>query len=337
MKLSKLTPIVLSLALFSASAFAKNPIPNNINELASYAKVSPASLQSAIEEAVYQQKIIDAITRPGEAKPWWQYRKIFITLPRVQAAVKFYFENEKTLLKAQEEYGVPYEIILAIMGVETFYGKNMGSFRVIDALYTLGFNYPKREAYFSKEFARFVSLAERENWNYDDIKGSYAGAMGLGQFMPSAYLDYAVDYDNDGHVNLFSNKADAIGSVANYILGHGWATNRGILYPVHIHNADAKALMDRGWELSVDELYASGATTKVNLSKDQYVRLFAFDLENGSKSYAVGLNNFKTIMRYNTSPLYARAVYELSEYIAMNVDKIKKERGIKVPHRSKLP
>lgn len=113
----------------------------------------------------------------------------------------------------------------------------MGSWKVLDALYTLGFNYPKREAFFSKEFARFVYLANRENWSYDSVKGSYAGAMGMGQFMPSAYIDYAVDFDGDGHINLFTNKEDSIGSVANYFKGHGWQSGRGICYGVHPHNA----------------------------------------------------------------------------------------------------
>lgn len=159
----------------------------------------------------------------------------------------------------------------------------------------------------------------------------------MGQFMPSAYIDYAVDFDGDGHINLFTDKEDAIGSVANYFKGHGWQTGRGICYGVHPHNANVDALMKKQWDLTVEELYASGATTKVNLSPNQKVRLFSYDLENGSKSYVVGLNNFNTIMRYNTSPLYARAVFELSEFIAMNVDKIKRQRGIEVPHRSRIP
>ncbi len=326
--------LFLGLTLFSTSYSYASP---NIEELAQYAGIDVQTLEEAKSQAVYQQKIIDAITRPSEGKPWWQYRKIFITTSRIDAAVKFYFENEKTLLKAQKEFGVPYEIICAIIGVETYFGKNMGNWRVLDALYTLGFNFPKREAYFSKEFARFVALASREEWNYNDIKGSYAGAMGMGQFMPSAYLDYAIDYDNDGYVNLFTDKVDAIGSVANYFKGHGWQEGRGIYYPCHINNADAKTLMEKQWNLTVKELYKSGATTKVNLSPNQKIRLFSYDLENGKKGYAVGLENFHSIMRYNTSQLYARAVYELSEFIAMGVNKVKLNKGQKVVHRSRKP
>ena len=170
----------------------------DLNELAAYAKVDRSDLENALSQARREQKFINAMNKPGEAKPWWQYRKIFITVSRINAGVDFYFKNEKTLNRASKEYGVPEEIICAIIGVETYFGKHKGTFRVLDALYTLGFNYPKREAYFSKEFARFVALAKREGWNYDDIKGSYAGAMGYGQFMPSAYLDYAVDFNGDG-------------------------------------------------------------------------------------------------------------------------------------------
>lgn len=309
----------------------------DLNELAAYAKINRSDLESALSQARLEQKIIDAMNRPGEAKPWWQYRKIFITVTRINAGVDFYFKNEQVLKRASKEFGVPEEIICAIIGVETFFGKHKGTFRVLDALYTLGFNYPKREAYFSKEFARFVALSKREGWNYDDIKGSYAGAMGYGQFMPSAYLDYAVDFNNDGKINLFNDTEDAIGSVANYFKGHGWEENRGIYYPAHVHNADVKMLMDKGWDLGVDELYKAGVTTKVNLSSNQKIRLFDFDLEDGSKGYAVGLNNFHSIMKYNTSKLYARAVYELSEYIAMGVEKKKRQQGIYVPKRSRKP
>ncbi len=332
----KILPLAVTLGLACSieSAVAKP----NLNTLASYAKVEVSDLNDALKQAVYQQKIIDAITRPSEGKPWWQYRKIFITKSRISAGVKFYFENEKVLKQAENDFGVPAEIVCAIIGVETFFGKNMGTFRVLDALYTLGFNYPKREDYFSKEFANFVALKKRENWSYDEIKGSYAGAMGMGQFMPSSYLSYAIDYNQDGHVNLFTDKADAIGSVANYFKGHGWKKGHGIYYPCHVQNAkNLQALIDKKWDLTVDELYKSGITTKVNLTPNQKIRLFAFDLEDNTIGYAVGLNNFYTIMRYNTSPLYARAVYELSEFIAMDIDKEKQQKGVIVNHRSKKP
>lgn len=322
-KLSKKLVLLASLiTILFSSAFAAD-----LNALAKYAGVSKQSLEQAISRAVYQQKIIDAITKPSESKPWWQYRKIFITTTRIDNGVRFYVANEKTLQKAEKIYGVPAEIICAIIGVETFYGKNMGNWKALDALYTLGFHYPKREAYFSKEFANLVRLCQDEQWELTSVKGSYAGAMGMGQFMPSSYLDYAVDFDDDGKKNLFTSSEDAIGSVANYFKRHGWQSGRGVFYPAHLNNANAERLLAKKWDLSVDELYDSGVSTKVTLSSDQKVRFFSWPLEDGSTGYGVGLNNFNVIMRYNTSPLYARAVYELSEFIRQGYENYQLKRG----------
>ncbi len=293
----------------------------DLNALAREAKISRQALDQALKQATFQQKIIDAITKPGESKPWYEYRKIFITTSRIQAGVDFYLQHEQTLKRAEEIYGVPPEIVCAIIGVETFFGRNMGTWKVLDALYTLGFHYPKREAFFSKEFANFVRLCEEQHWSLTSVKGSYAGAMGMGQFMPSSYLNYAVDFDGNGDKNLFSNLEDVIGSVANYFKAHGWQRGRGIYYPAHLNGASASRLIDRKWDLTVEELYQSGATTKVTLSPGQKIRFFSWPLEDGSTGYSVGLHNFNVIMRYNTSPLYARAVYELAEFIRMEHDK----------------
>lgn len=314
--------LLTSLMIAFCSAYAAD-----LNALAKHAGVSRQSLENAISKAVYQQKIIDAITTPSESKPWWQYRKIFITTSRIENGVKFYLANEKTLKLAETTYGVPAEIICAIIGVETFYGKNMGNWKALDALYTLGFHYPKREAYFSKEFANLVRLCQDEQWEITSVKGSYAGAMGMGQFMPSSYLDYAVDFDGDGKKNLFLSSEDAIGSVANYFKRHGWQSGRGIFYPAHLNNAGADRLLTKKWDLTVDELYDSGVSTKVTLSRGQKIRFFSWPLEDGSTGYGVGLNNFNVIMRYNTSPLYARAVYELSEFIRQGYESYQIKRG----------
>lgn len=309
----------------------------DLGKIAEKTGVSTQALQYALSQAHYQQKIIDAITRPSEGKPWWQYRKIFITHERVNSGVKFYLENEELLQQAKKLYGVPAEIICAIIGVETFYGRNMGSWAVLDALYTLGFHYPKREAFFSEEFGNFVKLCLRENWDLTEVKGSYAGAMGMGQFMPSSYLNYAVDFDGDNHQNIFTSKADAIGSVANYFKGHGWLEGRGICYGVHLHNADAKALMDKGWDLTAADLYKAGATTKITLPADEKLRLYAYALEDGSTSYLAALNNFRCITRYNTSPLYARAVFELAEFIRMGYVQTKAKQGVIIYPEGRRP
>ena len=325
--------VAAGLMLFSGICLSAD-----LKTLASDAGISVKSLESALKQATYQQKIIDAITRPGESKPWYEYRKIFITKSRIEAGLNFYLSNEKALAEAERIYGVPAEIICSIIGVETFYGRNMGTWKVLDALYTLGFHYPKREKYFSKEFANFVRLCQDESWQLTSVKGSYAGAMGLGQFMPSSYLSYAVDFDGNGRKDLFLSSDDAIGSVANYFKKHGWQKGRGICYPAHLNIADAEKLLDRKWDLSVDELYRSGASTKVTLSPNQKIRFFRWQLEDGSYGYSVGLNNFNVIMKYNTSPLYARAVYELSEFIRMEHDKVLSQRqGSVVQNKGRLP
>ncbi len=332
---AKTVAAVLSLCSALALPQTVNAAPS-VTELAAYSGVETQTLNAALAQAQYQQTIIDTMTRPYEGKPWWQYRKLFITTSRIQAGLQFYLAHEKTLRRAEQELGVPPEIICAIIGVETFYGRNMGNWKVLDALYTLGFHYPPRETYFSREFANFVKLCQRENWDINTVKGSYAGAMGMGQFMPSSYLNYAIDFNGDGKVNLFTDIEDAIGSVANYFKGHGWLKGHGIYYPALV-KGEATALLKRQWELSGRELYTAGVSTKVNLSLDDKMRLFAYELEDGSTGYGVGLNNFHAIMRYNKSPLYARAVYELSEFIRIAYNHKLQEQGQVVPPPGRLP
>ncbi len=337
--------LTLSSFLLISSSYAASTVSSctlvkaDLASLANGSGISVSDLKNALSMAVCQQKIIDAMNRPAEKKKkWWEYRKIFITTSKINAGVNFYQENLASLKRAEILYGVPPEIVCAIIGVETSFGKNMGSWKVLDALYTLGFNYPPRAKYFSKEFAQFVALCKRENWSLTSVNGSYAGAMGMGQFMPTAYLDNAIDFDGDGKVNLFTDKADAIGSVANYFKMHGWEKGRGIYYPANVSRCkNVQQIIDKKWDLTARELYQSGITTKVNISQDQNIRLFAFELEDGTVSYSVGLDNFHAIMRYNTSQMYARAVYELSEFIRMGYEKKQNEKGIATPPKGRRP
>ena len=309
----------------------------DLSALASKAGISVQALQYAISQARYQQKIIDAITWPSEGKPWYQYRRIFITRERIDAGVSFYMAHRDSLQKAWQLYGVPPEIVCAIIGVETFYGRSMGTWAVLDALYTLGFHYPKRAAFFSQEFANFVKLCLKEGWDIGAVKGSYAGAMGMGQFMPSSYLNFAVDADGDGREDLFTNADDAIFSVANYFKMHGWQAGRGICYAVHLDGADAVALKAKGWDLTAGEFYAAGASTKVTIPASEKMCVYTYDLEDGTQSVLAALANFKAITRYNTSPLYARAVFELSEYIRMGYVKAMARQGVYVKPEGRRP
>lgn len=320
----------------AASLSDNSDLQAKLQELSSYAKVSVQDLQTALSQATYQPVIIKTMTRPYESKEWWEYRKLFITTSRIQAGVQFWLANESVLQRAADTYGVPPEIVCAIIGVETFYGRNQGTWSVLDALYTLGFNYPPRQAYFSKEFANFVHLARQENWELRSVKGSYAGAMGMGQFMPGSYLNYAVDFDGDGHINLFTDVDDAIGSVAHYFKAHGWQKGRGIFYPA-LAEGDMSPVMQQEWELTGQKLYEAGVSTKVVLQPEEKLRLFAYKLADGRTSYGVGLENFHTIMRYNKSPLYARAVYELSEFIRLEHNKVRAQQGESVNPQGRVP
>jgi membrane-bound lytic murein transglycosylase B len=193
--------------------------------------LDPEHVNEVLAQARYQQSIIDAITRPAEGKPWHEYRQIFITPTRISSGAEFWRANVDLLGEVSERFGVPVEVIVAIVGVETSYGLNTGSYRVIDALATLGFYYPKRGAFFADELGQFLRLAEEEELPLTEVRGSYAGAMGVGQFIPSSYRAYAVDMDESGKRDLWRSLPDAMGSVANYLATHGWRADEPIALP----------------------------------------------------------------------------------------------------------
>ena len=213
-----------------------------------------------LENARFKQSIVDAMTRPAEAKPWYKYRPIFITDKRIRGGVKFWREHEALVTQASEKFGVDPQIIVAIIGVETSYGGNTGSYRVLDALTTLSFYYPTsirdRSDFFSKELMNFFLLGDEEGLPLEDVTGSYAGAMGLGQFMPSSYREYAVDMDGDGRRDLWSSMPDVIGSVANYLHRHGWEPGQPVTYPAVLSDTADKSL--------VCLLYTSDAADEYN-------------------------------------------------------------------------
>ncbi len=296
-----------------------------IKSLAETNEVSVADLRNAVSQATLQNKIISTMDRPYEAKPWYIYKKNFITKDRIINGAKFWANNEKAIQKASEVYKVNPEIIVAIIGVETFYGKNMGSFKVLDALYTLGFHYPKRAKYFSQEFAKFVILAKKQGWKYSDIKGSYAGAMGMGQFMPTSYLEWGVDFNHDGHVDLFNNKWDAIGSVANYFAEHGWKLNWEVTVPTTVADDNkASALLTKTMKETTPAsvLRQNGVSVPAKYADTMPIKLLRFDEKNGY-SWHLAFHNFQVITTYNRSPLYAMSVWLLSQQIKAEYARIK--------------
>jgi len=261
-------------------------------------------------------KIIEYITRPAEAKPWYQYRPIFLKEDRIRGGVKFWRQNAKHLQRAYEEYGVAPEIIVAIIGVETKYGKYKGKFPVMNALTTLGFDYPKRAKFFKKELEEFLLLAREEKANPMSIKGSYAGAMGKPQFISSSYRRYAVDFDGDGKRDILNSTVDAIGSVANYFAQHKWFKDEPVATPAKVKGKAYKKIVKKGIKpkTPLKEVLKNGVSINQKQSSSLKTALIELELKKGHE-YWVAFNNFYVITRYNHSELYAMAAYQLSQEI----------------------
>ena len=287
--------IILTLAissLLSADYLMHPKTDALVKELVDIHGFEKKYVEEVLSNAEKKQKIIDSISKPAEFTwTWDRYKKLFIEKKRISNGKKFIEKNIKTLERAEKEFGVPKEIITSIIGVETRYGKIQGSYRVIDSLLTLGFDYPRRADFFRKELINFFLLTRENNLDILSIKGSYAGAMGYGQFISSSYRAYAIDYDNSGGADLFNSVDDAIGSVANYLYIHGWKREGKIIYPSYPNN--------------VRKVFKPGN----NLSK--FIPL-TFE-EEGKEINFIGDDNFIAITKYNISHFYAMAVYYLSE------------------------
>ena len=289
-----------------------------IETLATKHNLDPEYLMALLATAERSDEVLASVQRPWEARPWYEYHGIFLTERRVEQGVKFWREHEQALQRAEQTYGVPIELIVAIIGVETFYGQYMGNHRVLDALYSLAFYYPPRQTFFRSELAEFIRLTDAEQLDIQDVKGSYAGAMGYGQFISSSYRAYAVDFDGDGTRNLLSNPVDAIGSVANYFARHNWQRGQPVAVPAWPNRVENVAELTSGdgqrLTHTIAQLREAGVDFITQMPDDTPARLFEFEQQKGA-SYWVGLPNFYSITRYNHSPLYAMAVYMLSQDI----------------------
>ena len=289
-------------------------------------------VRQAIGQARFLPQVPKLMLPPprGTAKNWRVYRSRFIDPVRIRAGLRFWQDNADTLARAESEFGVPAQVIVGIIGVETIYGQQMGNFRVMDALATLAFDFPaahpraaERTEFFQRELEQFLSLTHRTNVDPFEPRGSYAGAMGLAQFMPSSWVRHAIDFDGDGRVDLFNSPADAIGSVANYFIAHGWTPGMATHYSVQFDPDPARVQLDELLApdilptFSAASMQAKGAL--LDAAAVQHTGPLALvELQNGgdAPSYVAGTENFYAITRYNWSSYYAMAVIELGREVA---------------------
>ena len=306
----------------AADNYALNPAAiKMVDELVQEEGFDREELLQVFASAQRQESILKAIARPAEkSKPWYEYREIFLNEKRLEQGVEFYNEHRATLERAERETGVPAQIIVAIIGVETYYGRIAGSYRVIDALSTLAFDYPPRSPFFTSELKSYLILTRQQGMDPLALKGSYAGAMGYGQFMPSSFLAYAVDFDGDDVVDIWNNPVDAIGSVANYFRRHGWRNGETVVAAATVTGevADSwfvQSRKDLKPKHTVAQFAEAGVVATETLDPEALATAMKFELEEGFE-YWLGLHDFYVITRYNHSAMYAMCVYQLSQQIA---------------------
>lgn len=285
-----------------------------INEMVEQHGFDRSYLENKFAGAKRLDNVLESIAKPAEKElNWKQYRPIFVTSNRSNKGRDFIKKHKATLERAEQEYGVPAEIIAAIIGVETYYGRHTGKYTVFDSLTTLGFDYPKRSKFFRSELKQFLLLSKEEDIDIEEMTGSYAGAMGMPQFISSSYRRYAVDFDGDGKRDLWHSPEDVIGSVANYFSEHGWEKGASVTHQVAV--TDKSVVKDENQlkpYVSIGELKKQGVKIDLDIDDKEMATLLKLVGKQGDE-YWIGLNNFYVITRYNHSELYAMAVYQLSE------------------------
>lgn len=325
----KLAKTILSGLVFFVSVHSHNvlaqvnyaqraDVKSFINEMVEQHGFDRGYLEAKFANAKRLDNVLESIAKPAEKElTWKQYRPIFVTEKRTRKGKKFIEEHQASLQRAEKKYGVPVEIIAAIIGVESYYGNHTGRYTVFDSLTTLGFDYPKRSKFFRSELKHFLLLSKEEHIDIETMTGSYAGAMGMPQFISSSYRRYAVDFDGDGKRDLWNSIDDVIGSVANYFSEHGWDVGASVTHPVTVMD---KSVVKKKNSLkpyvTIAQLKKQGVVIDSALDRrlddKQLVSLLKFEGKRGDE-YWLGLKNFYVITRYNHSELYAMAVYQLSE------------------------
>lgn len=310
--------LMLSALIASAENYYQRPdVVAYIDQLVTEHSFDRADLEQKFKKTVKQKQAIQAMDKPAEAKPWPEYKKIFITEARINEGIDFWSNHADLLARVEQTFGVPAALIVAIAGVETFYGRITGDFPVFSTLVTLGFDYPRRANFFRKELTEFLLLCRQEKMlECDNLKGSYAGAMGVGQFISSSYRNYAVDFNKDGVRDLWGSQADAMGSIANFLKRHGWVAQKPVGEFLTLKGGDYQSLLGKQFKpwLTVSDLKARGVGVE-NLAISAPFSLFKLATESGDPKVWAGYNNFFVITRYNHSHRYAMVIYQLSQLI----------------------
>lgn len=307
--------LALNLSAGSAAGLDSAEVDGFVAEMAKEHAFEPGALRGLLGRANRLDSVLAAISKPAEYKPWHAYRPIFITDQRIQGGTRFWASHADALASASLQSGVPPEIIVSIIGVETAYGHHAGNYKVLDSLATLAFHYPPRAPFFRGELRNFLLLAREEGVDPTTLKGSYAGAMGIPQFMPSSFRAYAVDFDGDGKRDIWTSPRDAIGSVANYLKVHGWEAGKPIAYRA-LESAGNAPAVSQTVELkqTLAQLAALGVKPNLAATPEAPAVLLAYEQPQGNE-YWLGFQNFYAITRYNRSPKYALAVFQLAEEI----------------------
>ncbi len=281
-----------------------------IDEMVAKHQFRRDELEKVFAHAQHLPSVIEAISRPATTRPWPEYRAAFVNPKRIKLGLEFWNKYRQTLRRAEKKYGVPQEIIIAVIGVETIYGRNAGSFLVLDALTTLAFDYPRRADFFRSELENYLLLAREQQFDLLTIRGSYAGALGIPQFMPSSYRNYAVDFNGNHKIDLLREDRDAIGSVANYLQGYGWIRGEPVAARAQVGEEICPGEIRT--PRSMVEWAAAGVAPGMNSAPDKAARLVDFTVEEG-KEFWLAFNNFEVITRYNNSDFYAMSVFQLAE------------------------
>jgi membrane-bound lytic murein transglycosylase B len=335
LKAVTLNAILLAATLWTASqpAWAQTPpsevrslrpeMEKFIDQMVQAHGFDAKALRKVFAKVQTSQGVTRAIAAPSTSKPWYEFKPLFVDAQRITGGVKYWNDNAELLERARKEFGVPEAIIVSVIGIETRYGKRTGNFRVMDALSTLAFDVPARADYFRRELEQFLLLAREQQWDPLSINGSFAGAMGMPQFMPTSYRRYAIDFNADGHTDLWNDPADIIGSIGSYLHQSGWKEGTPIVAPARVDTAEWKPLVDLGLKptLTLDQWKMRGVDTLSNVQASLAASLFTLDLLGGPEFW-FGFENFYAILQYNRSRNYAMAVHELANEIVRERERI---------------